>query len=418
MNDQHSQTDSSNLQKVLEISRAMVATENLDSLLELVVQCSMDLLNSERATVFLYDEPNNQIVSRIAAGETEIRAPADRGIAGETISTGTTIVVPDAYKDDRFNPEVDKATGFHTRNILSVPLRSYVGSMVGVLQVLNKREGSFGDSDVMLAETLAAQAGVAIQRARLIDHYLKKQQMERAMRIARDIQQGLLPEANPKVCGFDIAGLSDPADATGGDVYDFMAAPHGRWAMIVADATGHGIGPALVIAETRAMLRAVCLQGAEVPVVMQTVNGLLASDLTDGRFVTCFFAVLDPLAATLTFASAGHGPILFYSRKSDNFSELPATGLPLGVLKEANFSLVSELKFEHGDFAVVTTDGFFEATNAADEQFGVERIKASLRRNRDLKAKEMIDNLHAEVNDYTAGLSQADDLTAIAIRRK
>lgn len=418
MDDHNCEASLSDLHKVLEVSRAMVATEELDSLLELVVECSMDLLDAERATVFLYDEAHNQLISRIAAEEKEIHAPADRGIAGETISGGATIIVPDVYGDERFNPDVDRATGFRTRNILSVPLRSYAGSIVGVLQVLNKRKGGFGDCDVLLAETLAAQAGVAIQRARLIDHYLQKQQMDRAMQIARDIQQGLLPPANPKVCGFDIAGLSDPADETGGDVYDFMAAPDGRWAIIVADATGHGIGPALVIAETRAMLRAISLQGADVPTVMRTVNELLTSDLTDGRFVTCFFAVLDPLSARLSFASAGHGPILFYSRKSDNFTELPSTGLPLGIISEADYARVSELDFEHGDFAVITTDGFFEAANAAGQQFGVQRIQASLRRNRDLPAEEMIRKLHAAVSEFTSSLPQADDLTAIAIKRK
>ena len=406
------------LAKVLDISRAMMATVDLDSLLNLILQRSMELLDAERASLFLYDQPRNELYSRIAAGTDEIRFPADRGIAGACIRTGQTINVPDAYADGRFNQEIDRATGFRTRNILAVPLRDYQGELVGVLQVLNKRRGGFGEYDVQLAETLAAQAGVVVQRAALIEHYLAKQQMERAMQIARDIQRALLPQEAPAVCGFDIAGFCQPADQTGGDTFDFMPLPDGRWMLVVADATGHGIGPALVIAETRAMLRAVSLHDAEVTRVLQTVNDLLTADLAECRFVTCFFGLLDPLADCLHFGSAGHGPLIFHDRQADTFRQLPATGLPLGLMVQADYGEVICHHFGRGDLAVITTDGFFEAANAAGQQFGVSRLLELLRRDRDLPSKQIIANLHHAVSDFTAGQAQADDLTAVVIRRK
>ena len=161
------------LRKVLKISRAMAAMVDLDSLLGLIIVRAMELLDAERATLFLYEEQTDELVSRIAAEEDEIRCPADRGLAGAAAKSGKTVNVADAYADERFNPEIDRQTGFHTRNILSVPLHDYEGSLVGVLQVLNKRRGAFDDYDITLAETLAAQAGVAVQRARLIDLYVR-----------------------------------------------------------------------------------------------------------------------------------------------------------------------------------------------------------------------------------------------------
>ena len=143
---------------------------------------------------------------------------------------------------------------------------------------LNKRGGAFTDYDIHLAQSLAAQAGVPAHRASLLEHYLQKQQMERAMAIARDIQRGLLPDEAVTACGFDVAGFTQPADQTGGDIYDFMRLPDGRWMILVADASGHGIGPALVIAETRAMLRALCCRQVEIPAVLGTANSLLAGD--------------------------------------------------------------------------------------------------------------------------------------------
>lgn len=406
------------LRQVLEISRALAATEDLDSLLSLIVQRSIELMDAERATVFMYEAADDELISRVAAGEKEIRTPASRGIAGATVRLNATINVPDAYADERFNRQVDKTTGFRTRSILSLPLRDYHSGLVGVLQILNKRSGPFVANDVSLGETLAAQAGVVLQRARLIEHYQHKQQMERDMKIARDIQQQLLPQGSPRVCGFDVAGFYESADETGGDTYDFMALPDGRWMFVVADATGHGIGPALVIAETRAMLRAVTLSDSDVPLVMWMVNNLLAKDLDNARFVTCFLGLLDPIGSVLSYASAGHGPMIFYHRREDRFQEAGATAVPLGILEQSERGEALTHPFESGDLAVITTDGFFEAANSAGEEFGVGRMLELLRRDRDLPAEGMIRNLHQAVHDFTGAPRHVDDLTAIVIRRR
>jgi len=406
------------LRKVLEITRSLAASTQLGELLNLIIARSTELLQAERASLFLYERGTNELVSRIATGVRELRVPADRGISGATVQTGKTIVVPDAYADERFNPDVDKRTGYRTRNILSVPLRDYEGGLVGVLQIINKHHGrDFDDYDVMLAETLAAQAGVAIQRARLIEHYIRKQQMERAMMIARDIQRGLLPDRNPDIAGFDVAGFAQPADETGGDTYDFMRLPDGRWLIIIADATGHGIGAALVIAETRAMLRALSLQGSDTRTVLRNVNDLLAADLGGGRFVTCFLGVLDPSAGTLTYASAGHGPMLFFTHQTHNVRQAAATSLPLGVLPGTDYETIEQVTMAPGDMAVIITDGFFEATDPSGEQFGIKRVIDLVHRDHELGAPQIIANLHAAVERFTRGCRQADDLTAIVIRK-
>ncbi len=405
------------LHKVLDISRSMVATVDLDNLLGLIVQRSMELLDSERATVFLYDQQNDQLVSRIAAGEKEIRFPADRGIAGAAITSRSIINIPDAYADERFHPEIDKKTGFRTRNILAVPLADHEGNLVGVLQILNKRKGNFEDYDITLAETLGAQAGVAIQRGSLIQHYIEKQQLQRSLEIARDIQQNLLPSESPKADGFDIAGFCEPADETGGDTYDFLQLPDGRWMLVIADASGHGIGPAMVIAETRAMLRAVSMQASHIEKIMPTVNNLLTVDLDDGRFVTCFFGLLDPDENRLLYCSAGHGPMLFYGKKQDKFERVSATTLPLGIMEDIDFETVVQHDFAPGDFAVITTDGIFEAVNKAGDQFGIDRMKETLKRDSGLPAEKMVSNLCHAVDEFTAGLAQADDITAVIIKK-
>jgi len=405
------------LQKVLQISRSMVATTDLDSLLHVIIERSMELLGAERATLFLYDAASDQLVSRIAHKSEEIRMPADKGIAGACIRTRSVINVPDAYADERHNPEFDRRSGFRTRNLLAVPLCDYADDLVGVLEVMNKKSGSFRDYDINLAETLAAQAGVAIQRANLIRHYVEKQKMQRALEIARDIQQGLLPKAMPRIPGFDLAAFSQPADETGGDIFDFLPMDDQRLGIMVADATGHGIGPALVIAETRAMLRALSGQGADVSAMLATVNDLLAADLGDGRFVTCFLGVLDAARSRLGFASAGHGPMLLYDRQADQFIQQIATAIPLGTFDGVAFDKTVNWDLRPGDVAAIFTDGLFEAMDANQEQFGIDRVMDLLRRCCDMPAREMLETLRMTVMSHTGVLPQADDITAVVIRR-
>ncbi len=405
------------LEKVLQISRDMVATNDLDELLGLIIDRSMELLDSERATLFLYDADSDELFSKIAAQSGEIRFSAGAGIAGAVVRSKHVLNIPDAYADERFNRDVDRQTGFRTRNILAVPLLDHSGDLVGVLEVLNKHTGSFDDHDITLAQTLGAQAGVVIQRARLLVHYVEKQRMEHALEIARQIQQDLLPKENPRAEGFDISGWSSPADETGGDIYDFLDLGEGRWTFMLADATGHGIGPALVIAEARAMLRA--LSGAELdtPTVMAMVNDLLTADLSQSRFVTCIFGLVDSPAGTVRYVSAGQGPIIFYDRQSDKFDELPATALPLGIMEGTEFDEQVKRRLATGDMMIITTDGFFEAADADGDLFGTERMCQIIRRCRDMTADEIIQNLRRKVFEFTGPVPQADDLTAIIVKK-
>jgi phosphoserine phosphatase len=405
------------LHKVLEITKAMAAVEDLKDLMRLVIDRSMELLGAERATVFLYDEQTNELVSLVAAGMDELRAPADRGISGETVRTGRTINVAQVYADPRFNPEIDRMTGFRTRNMISLPLRGYDGRLVGLLQVINKRQGPFDAYDVTLAETLAAQAGVAIQRAELMEHFVRKQQMERAMQLAQQIQQDLLPRGGAAVEGFDVAGMSLPADQTGGDTYDYLQLGPDRWMFTVADASGHGIGSALVIAETRAMLRAVSWLGGDVRAILRTVNTLLSEDLAQSHFVTCFLGLLDTRRSVLDYASAGHGPMLFYDRAGGRFQERLATGVPLGV-GGGDYEQVVSQAFAPGDIAVITTDGFIDCTDPTGQEFGLPRLLAVLDGCCDRGAAQIVEAMVRAVHDFTRGRPFQDDLTALVIRKQ
>jgi phosphoserine phosphatase RsbU/P len=420
------------LRTILELSRDLVAAKELIPLLQRIEAASLSVLGCERASVFLYDPVCHELYSMVATSAHGIRFTADAGIAGEAVRSRQTINVRDAYADPRFHAGVDRATGFRTRNMLTFPLVGHEGEMMGVMQVLNKKHGDFTSYDEKLASMLSVQAGVVIQRQLLLDAVALKKRLERDLDIARDIQRKLLPRENPRVEGFDVAGWNRQADQTGGDYYDFFPLANGFLAIIVADASGHGIGPALVAAQSRALLRA-CARfeqsgrksvpdfeataSQELTTLIGRVNALLCDDIPDESFVTAFFGVLVPSRASLFYVSAGHGPILHYAARTKTVSVLPATGLPLGMLSSASYTFGEIVDFEPGDILLVMTDGFFEWARQDGQMFGVDRIEKVIASNAELASVQLIARLHRAVIAFGDGTAQADDLTAVVVRR-
>ncbi|MFN0135080.1 MAG: GAF domain-containing protein, partial [Phycisphaerae bacterium] len=142
-----SRDENQRLRRILQIARQMAVTPDLDTLLRTIVDAACEIMECERATIFLYDAARDELFSRVAKGEAGIRFPADRGIAGSAAKQRACVNVPDAYADVRFNREVDKKTGFTTRNLLTVPMENLDGALIGVMQLLNKRDGAFGGTD-------------------------------------------------------------------------------------------------------------------------------------------------------------------------------------------------------------------------------------------------------------------------------
>ncbi len=405
----------SRLRCILDVTREMALTTDLDALLQRIISAACRVLSCARATVFLYDPQRHEFTSRVATNVESIRFSADLGIAGAAASQHRIINVPDAYADPRFNRAVDQETGFRTRSLLTVPLESLDHKLMGVLQALNKEGGAFVEQDEKMAELLAAQAGVALQRWRLLQEYADKQRIARDLEIARRIQQNLLPAQQPTVEGYRIAGWNRSADETGGDCYDFIPLADGRLAVLLADATGHGIGAALIIAQCRSLTRAMLSMTSDLRVLAERVNRLLAEDLTGDRFVTAFLGILDPVTHVLEFVSAGQGPLLLVTPAGTEIQN--ATGPPLAVLPDTDYE-ISRITFAPGTALVLLTDGFYEARDPADEEFGCERVVRHIQAEQHQPPTRVIQTLHEKIREFCGANPQADDLTAVIVRRE
>lgn len=244
-----------------------------------------------------------------------------------------------------------------------------------------------------------------------------RQRMENQLEIARSIQESLLPAEPPKVPNFEISGWCKPADQTGGDYFDWVNMPDGQLMITIGDVTGHGIGPALVTAASRAYARAVLTSPGELNRTVARMNDLLHADLHGDRFVTLIAGLLDPSARTLKIIAAGHGPIVYYSKENDKVTLAEDVhGTPLGCFDSMEFDEPTTITFAPGDIMVLVSDGVLDWMDPSGDMFGLERLTESVLHSCREDATGIIDRLRADVAAFNAGRSQHDDTTALVIR--
>jgi phosphoserine phosphatase len=405
------------LRQILEVTRKLAAPFDLDTMLAEVVDASREVLNADRGTVFLYDDRTNELVVRVGTGLDHIRIPANKGIVGESAQTRQLINVPDCYADDRFNRAIDRQTGYRSRCMLTIPLIGYEDSLVGVLQILNKNEGVFDEKDEFVGQALAAQAAVVLHRARITEQMLASERLDREISVARDVQMGTLPKNMPMIDGYDFGGAFAPTDQTGGDLYDFVPLDDKRLFLLMGDATGHGIGPALSATQVRAMLRVAIRLESSLDDAFVHINDQLCEDLPDDRFVTGFFGLLDADTHTVRFHSGGQGPIMHYQAEMGEFEWHPATTFPLGYMPQTDLQPPVVSVLEPGDVLGLISDGIYEYENEHGAQFGRQGVIRVLDDNPDASAQELVDKIMAAAREHGGTAPQADDITIVLARR-
>lgn len=270
-----------------------------------------------------------------------------------------------------------------------------------------------------LAGVVANEVRKNVQAAlREAETQRRLESVQHDLQVARSIQQSLLPSKKPELPGFQIAGWNQPADDTGGDYFDWMMTPDGKLAVMLADVTGHGIGPALLAASSRAYARASFETQPDLVSAFRHMNQAMAADLDPRRFVTFAAVLCSANPGNVQVFSAGHAPLFFYSAAEDRFWEMEAHAPPLGILPVLAGDPPANLSLKTGDLILLVTDGFFEWENAAGEQFGSKRLEEAVRAAHGSAPEEIIQKLYRSVLVFAAGSEQKDDLTAVVIKRE
>jgi serine phosphatase RsbU (regulator of sigma subunit)/anti-sigma regulatory factor (Ser/Thr protein kinase) len=304
---------------------------------------------------------------------------------------------------------------------ISVPLVSQ-GELIGVLNLGNRlSEQEYSTDDRRLLNTLATQAAPALRVAQLARQQQaearQRERLEQELRVARIIQETLLPKELPALEGWQVAAHWQPARAVSGDFYDFITFPDGRLGIAAGDVTDKGVPAALVMATTRSILRSATERFSTPGQILGQANNLLCPDIPPNMFVTCLFIILDPSTGKMRIANAGHDlPIL---HTANGVVELNARGMPLGLFPNAPYDEI-EATMSPGDSLLIYSDGLVEAHNPQREMFGFPRLRelmASLQRgSEESHGKELIPYLLKELADFTGpGWEQEDDVTFVII---
>jgi phosphoserine phosphatase RsbU/P len=405
------------LERILEVTRQLARPIDLTTMLDQIINEARAILGAERGTVFLYDARADELYSTVATGVGTLRFPAHRGIVGECAESRRAINVPDCYADPRFNREADRKTGYHTRCLLAVPLIGYDDSLVGVMQVLNKHSGVFNEEDERIAGALAAQCAVAIQRMQMLTELVENEKLKRELAVARDIQARVLPKAVPHLAGYDLAGWSRPANETGGDIFDMIAMDGNRLMLLLGDATGHGVGPALSVTQVRAMLRMAVRLGADLDAAFRHINDQLVEDLPDNRFVTAFLGLLDTDHHRVIYHSGGQGPLLHFHADRGECEWLGASTVPMGSFAGLPLPAARSHVLKPGDILALITDGIFEYENPASEAFGQARVGELIRLHQSERMARLVQQIVQEVERFGGLAPQIDDMTMLLVRR-
>ncbi len=356
---------------VADLAQALASTLDLNAALNLALARIVDVLGAQGGAVFLVDAATNELVCRACAGPVDIhglRIPADRGIVGRAFTSGQCQIVRDAATDPDFTGAIDRITGVRTQSMLGTPLMTARGP-IGVLQVINKRDGAlFDESDRDLLRALAAPAALAASNAALTRDLLEHARIRRELQLARRMQRSLLPKRRRG--GFPILAINHPAQEISGDFYDFFDLPDGRIGFAVGDVAGKGLDAAFLMVRCASLLRFAGKEGLSPSVWLARANDDLCETVAGGTFVCAAVGYYDPATKTATWANAGFPPVLVHGESGSELFR--AEGPPLGIVPGMDFPTQQAMLNDRSLY--LFSDGVTDARDTARNVLGVHGV--------------------------------------------
>ncbi|HEX2457021.1 MAG TPA: SpoIIE family protein phosphatase [Vicinamibacterales bacterium] len=411
---------------LLEGLRALGSGRVLDDVLSLVLDSAIEVSGAERGFIMLAG-PTGELEFKMARGRGRTTLSGgsfatSRKIPEEVFRTGEPRIVADLLDGDLANVHMG-TVALGIRNVLCVPLRlvryldkaEAVGEerRIGVLYLDSREKGSLLSNSTRAAlETLATEAAVAIENARLYRETMEKARMEQEMRIAAEIQQALLPKGGRTGVYFKAAAASLPCRSIGGDFYDYVDLSDGSLGFALGDVAGKGPPAALLSAMMQGIFAAQAAGSDPPSQTITRVNLALYRRGIESRFVTLMYGALYP-DGRLRYCNAGHNPPLVIG--PSGFRRLERGGPIVGLFEGASYE-EETVTLLSGDWLIVFSDGVSEALSAAGDEYGESRIVTCVQNNVDLEPQGLLEAMFSDVRDFARGAAQSDDITAMVLR--
>ena len=415
------------LAALLEGLRALGSGRVLDEVLALVLDAAIDISGAERGFIMLAGL-DATLEMKLVRAKGRISMPGStfgtsRKIPEEVFKTGELKIVADLLDGDLANVHMG-TVALGIRHVACIPLRAVrfldradqkepEAENIGVLYLDSREKGSLLAPHTRTAlDTLATEAGVAIENARLYRETLEKARIEHELKIAAEIQRALLPEGSHTGSFFEAAGMSVQARSIGGDFYDMQDNSDGSFGFLCGDVAGKGPAAALLTSKILGIFSAFSAVGDTPEELVDHINKVLTRRAIDARYATLLYAQLQP-SGRLLFCNAGHNPPLIYG--AGGLRRLEAGGMPVGMFETAPYS-GDETALSPGDTLVLYSDGVTEAHNVAGEEFGEARLVTVLERYSRGSAAIVLEQIINAVKDFARGAEQYDDVTALVVK--
>ena len=403
---------------ISKVGVTLLASATLNETLEQIVALVFESVPADRCLIMMRDEGSEDLRVAVArlrdrAGEVgEIRV--SRNVLDEVVIRGNSVLTSDAQHDPRFATGTVVLQG--VRSVLAVPL-GVSEKVFGIIYADSPiAEGRFTEDHLKVLTTLASVAAIRVENARLVEARLERERLERELALASEIQQRFQPAAPPHVEGYELQGISFPCYEIGGDYYDFIEREDGRLVIALGDVSGKGTAAALLMSSLHAAIHAQSASHDSLVATISAVNRYLADNIPANRFVTLFYAELDPESGALSFLNAGHNPPLII-HSAGTVEQLASGGLPLGIKRDAEYR-EGRTQLQPGDVLVIYSDGVTEAVSPTGEEFGATRLYEVVSRNIDGSAAGIRDRIESSLTKFAQGTSAADDITLVIVKRQ
>jgi serine phosphatase RsbU (regulator of sigma subunit) len=402
-----------------EAAKQLIVHRPLGELFEKVLDLLFEAVPAERGAVMLLE--GTPPVPTIKASRSRQGGPIaslSRSIVRRVLEKKEALLISSVMDDASFSTQ-DSILATGIRSAMSAPLwytatGSEEDAVIGLVYVDSLMAShSFNEEDVRILTALANVAAAKIENARLLEESMEKRRMEEEMRVAAEIQRGLLPDCAPVVPGYGVVGSNWPCRTVGGDYYDF-GMDGGRLHFALGDVSGKGTGAALLMTVLRAAVRGHWGEGEPAAAVAR-INRTVCQNVTPGKYVTFFMGRLDPDSGHLAYVNAGHNPPIIV-RADGSLDSLATGGVVLGLFEHGAYEQAATA-LGRGDVLVVFSDGVTETWNRQDEEFGDVRLADLIRQRRDLDAAGLEGEILAELDRFSQGTKATDDRTLIVIKR-
>ncbi|MCA8948405.1 MAG: SpoIIE family protein phosphatase [Planctomycetes bacterium] len=408
--------DARSLEILLDTIAAVTANIDLDRVLRDIVDRSLVVTQAERAILLLGDSPDTLTV-RVAQDKD------GRELTGELQWSRSLVrrcleerqAVRSVVQSDQEALELGQSVyDLKLRAVMCAPMTAQERT-VGVIYVDSRAvRREFSARDLGLFGAISAQLAIAVENARLHADSLEKVRLEKDIEIARRIQQHLLPPVPRNIRGLDFGLRYEAAEQASGDTYDFMPMRDGRYAVMIGDVTGHGVGSALLTHTVQAALRSYLELLDDPSEIVTRLNQRLVAGVETGNFMSLLLAILDPNQRTLQYVNAGHPGVLLAS--ASGVQVFDRTGMVLGVVDDQTYEVSPTIQLASGDLLFLHTDGIDEAMSPEREVFGAERLHDLLMRCRSESADAVLAKVEQALHDHTGGADPEDDSTMIAVK--